>query len=518
MRRNSEALLFLFSAILFGGFVRLYPAWQAGFPLNDGGLFYQMILDLQKAHYSLPDVTTYNSMQIPFAYPPLAFYLTARLGDLLHVSILDLVRLLPAIISTITIPAFYLLANELTKTKNQVIFGTLAFALLPRAFAWQIMGGGITRSFGLLFALLTMLFALRFYRQSRIFDFLMCILFGTLVVLTHPEAAVITALSALFFYVWENRSVRGLLASLGIAASILALTSPWWSLILKRFGMEPFLAAMSAAQQDSINPVLGLFLFFQFLFTEEPFLAIFSVIGIIGLFSSLARKEPFLPIWLLGIQLLQPRGGPLFMMIPLALLVGHGLEAVILPALQPKNHPPLPDPVASQGMSQTLKAPAARYFLLFLFAYSIMSAYQTGLRISQGLSLQPSDVEAYQWVRDNTPPDSQFLLVTQQQPMLDAWSEWFPALTGRVSQATIFGFEWINDGKFGERISAYKNLQACARKDATCLENWSKKNSQPFSYVLIREQGAEALIAQLAMSNNYHLVYRKDNLSIFQNK
>ena len=77
---------------MIGFAVRLASALQTQFPLNDGGLFYDMIVDLQGADYSLPIYATYNQAEIPFAYPPLAFYVTGLLADLLHVTVLDLVR------------------------------------------------------------------------------------------------------------------------------------------------------------------------------------------------------------------------------------------------------------------------------------------------------------------------------------------------------------------------------------------------------------------------------------------
>lgn len=66
------------TAVTLGLILRLLPALSADFPLNDGGLFYLMTRELQGAHYALPVYTSYNSAQIPFAYPPLAFYIAGR--------------------------------------------------------------------------------------------------------------------------------------------------------------------------------------------------------------------------------------------------------------------------------------------------------------------------------------------------------------------------------------------------------------------------------------------------------
>src|SRR3712207_3523295 len=74
-------------------YVRLMPALRAGFPINDGGLFYRMIEDLRLNVYLLPTYTTYNAADIPFAYPPLGFYLAGSITDLTGMHLLDVLRL-----------------------------------------------------------------------------------------------------------------------------------------------------------------------------------------------------------------------------------------------------------------------------------------------------------------------------------------------------------------------------------------------------------------------------------------
>jgi hypothetical protein len=503
---------------LIGLAIRIALPLQAAFPLNDGGLFYAMIVDLQEARYALPLYATYNGAAIPFAYPPLAFYLTGQLADLLVIPALDLVRILPAIISALTIPVFYFLAREITSSKVQITLALFAFAVLPRDFAWLVMGGGITRSFGLLFAILTMTSAYRFYSGHETRHLLSCILLGGLTAFTHPEATVHTAITALVFYLWKDRSRKGFLLSLGIAAGILALTAPWWGLVVSRHGFDPFLAAMNASGQDSINPLIGLFIFFRFLFTDEPFLPLLSMLGLVGLFASLARRQTLLPAWMFILHLIEPRGGSLYMMIPLALLIGYALENVILPALRPKGDNPSPDN-ARQALEGMLRGKTSRYFLLFLFAYSIMAAYSTNLKIKDELSLQPADTDAFAWVKKNTPEDSEFLLVTGQLPLRDAWSEWFPILTERHSQATVFGYEWVNDGKFGERVEAYKNLQACAYEGTACLDKWDQGSSEAFSYVYLwnrTDPMRYPLTVHIQQNPNYRLVFENEQSVIFQ--
>jgi hypothetical protein len=261
-----------------------------------------------------------------------------------------------------------------------------------------------------------------------------------------------------------------------------------------------------------------LILFFRFLFTNEPFLPILAVLGLIGLFASLARKQTLLPAWMLILYIIEPRGGPLYMMIPLALLIGYALDIVILPALRPKGDSPAPAN-AREALESLFRLKAPRYFLIFLFAYSTLSAYSTSMRTKDEFSLGPADLEAFAWVKANTPEDSQFLLVTGQLPLRDAWSEWFPVLTERRSQATVFGYEWINDGKFGSRVEAYKNLQACSHEDINCLDQWDQGSNNPYSYVYIYNRTDPMrfpLTIRLQQEATYKLVFQNEQSMIFE--
>src|SRR3954468_14221949 len=115
MRDDRERLLaagVVAGAVLLGLFLRLLRVVGEDFPLNDGALFVQMTEDLRAAGYHLPATTTYDYAGIPFAYPPLAFYVAGWLADL-GVPLLDVVRLLPALVSTCTILAFHALARAM---------------------------------------------------------------------------------------------------------------------------------------------------------------------------------------------------------------------------------------------------------------------------------------------------------------------------------------------------------------------------------------------------------------------
>ena len=132
------SLFFILFATFLSGVVRFYPALLSNWPLNDGGLFYRMTQDLLDQHFSLPFYASYNGNVIPFGYPPLAFYLMAFFQHFFHIDIISQLRLLPALISTLTIPAFYFLSKSITRSKIISVIAAFAFALMPSGFLWLI--------------------------------------------------------------------------------------------------------------------------------------------------------------------------------------------------------------------------------------------------------------------------------------------------------------------------------------------------------------------------------------------
>src|SRR5512133_1168452 len=203
--RAEWSTLLLFLAILLGTFMRFNPTSLAGFPINDGGMFAVMVEDLKTSRYLLPAFTTYNHLNIPYAYPPLGFYLGRLAADLFGLSTVQVLRWVPAFFASLAIPAFYLLAVRLFKDKYHAAVSTLFFALMPRALSWFVMGGGLTRSPGQFFMLLTLATVIRLYEENRRRDVFLAGVLGGLAVLSHPEAAVHTFVSAIFLWLMLSR-------------------------------------------------------------------------------------------------------------------------------------------------------------------------------------------------------------------------------------------------------------------------------------------------------------------------
>jgi len=278
------SILGLVLAIIIGGFVRIIHIINLDFPLNDGALFYSMILDLQASFYELPQYTTYNHANIPYVYPPLPFYITGFLSDLIGWDLLNIIRVLPAIISILTIPAFFLLCKNILTKKWQISIATFAFALMPTAFDWLIVGGGLTRAYGYLFAILALsqIYSLfTAYNKRHIY---LAILFSSLTVLSHPGTTWFLFFSSGIIVIFKCQKSSQWLSNIALVVSgVMLMTAPWWVTVVLNHTGTVFLYPF---QTESLS-VVSILIPLTFLFTNEPLLDILAFCGLIGVWVCL---------------------------------------------------------------------------------------------------------------------------------------------------------------------------------------------------------------------------------------
>jgi hypothetical protein len=174
--------------------------------------------------------------------------------------------------------------------------------------------------------------------------------------------------------------------------------------------------------------------------------------------------------------------------IPLAMLAAIGTVNVAFAGLGALN---------GMGVSTAATEPAAREakwpdqvssrernVFIYLLVYLIFSTHQFGLQLSSA-ALSPPDREAMNWIRDHTPEDSRFLVLTGTSSVAcDSVLEWFPALTGRQSPYTIQGSEWTQGAKFNEHVGSAYAVQAClSTGEPACLEAALQRSNSDFIYV-----------------------------------
>ena len=513
--RKEWAALILMLAVLLGTFMRFNLTLLSGFAINDGGMFAVMVDDLRANHYMIPAFTTYNHFDIPFAYPPLGFYLGALTVDLFNINAVDALRWVPPFFASLSILAFYMLAQRLFKNQFYASLSTLFFSLMPRAFSWFVMGGGLTRSPGQLFMLITLLFVLRFYEENRRLDILWAGLFGGVAVMSHPEAAVHTVVSAVLFWVMLSRNRNALIGSVLVGVVVFGVTAPWWATVINYHGTGPLLNAAATGTK-----FIAVFNLVFFAFTEEPYATVISILGLIGLAHRLIRRDYLLPLWMAVPFFVEGRSAAGPAGIPLAMLAAVGLMDVVIPALQAsvKN-----DAEKSfEGVSSI-----ERNVTFYLLLYLVFSAYQFGFQLSAA-TLYPPDEEAMYWVRDNTPADSRFLVLTGTDSVsCDSVMEWFPALTGRQSLFTVQGTEWTKGDKFGEFIQETYDLQGCYDDHPSCVDSLLEPTEYDYVYLskVLRVNNCKPspiqktfpyFVENIRQSEEYDVVYENDGAMVYK--
>ncbi len=518
LNRDEAGMLIAFSALLFGGWTRIYPAIAAGFPINDGGLFYKMVEVLQENHYNIPSYFEFNGYQIPFAYPPLAFYLTALINDFLNIPLILLFQYVPAIILIFTIPVFYEFAKVILGDKFQAGIATLIFALTPRSLTWYIMGGGVTRAPGLLFLLLAIRSAYQTFVSPNIKNILLTIVFGTLVVLTHPEAALHSAGIILLMWLFKARSKKGLLTGAAIGAGVMIATSFWWAPLLLGQGFGPILSA----SKTSLNGTAAILYPFVS-FDDEPSITFIMALAFLGILTELASAKLFLPALYFLPFVLEVRSAANVAIIPLALLASAALCRLIIPGVYNANLPPGNNNDAG-GYKKRILYGSGAFITLYLLSGML---YYSTLLVGQHVS--KSNREAFEWIRNNTPMESRFLVLTGNFDLFRDWTlEWFPAYTDRVSLTTIQGREWIDGENFHQLIIKFQNTQACIYKlePMKCLLIETNVKNLGYDYIYIsrvtadipleREPRANELFSDLNINQSYERVFDNGNVTIYK--
>ena len=521
-------------SLLIGLLIRGWYIVSSDFPLHDGGLFYVMVEDLLANGFQVPPTTSFNHDTIPFAYSPLAFYAAAALHALSGMSLADVFRVIPLAATTLTVVAFWRFAESMLGRTSTVVAATAAFAIIPRTFLWNIMGGGLTRSLGFLFALLALHALYRFYTASAWRHAATALAWSVLTVLVHIGTIPFLVFSSVLFLAFYGRHRTALMGSLAIAGGTALLTAPWWASVLATHGAETFIAAQATGGSLFSSGVIRNRVVGQLArlgvaawtggTTAEPLFPLLGSLGLLGVLAAFTKERIFLPVWWVVILVLDSRQGLTFATVPMAMLAGIAITDIVVPTLERTR-----GFVRTSGHSLSWVTKAV---LAFVALYSIGSAllnspaYSSDLRLLS--SMRPEERQAMQWVARTIPIDARFVVIPESD--WTHWgasrnAEWFPALANRVSVNTVQGTEWSPRPTFDRRLAAYNALMPCASALASCLDEWVQNTGLNFTHVYIPQPSyppklqhlrcCEALIESLNGDARYERIYDGPGAVIF---
>ncbi len=495
INENRKALLlFIFIAILLGSYLRFNAVLPYDFPLNDGGLFYTMTQDLIDNHFRLPQYTSYNQDQIPYAYPPAAFYLLGFLNQAAKIDLITLFRFFPLICNILVLFLIFPIARIILGSDLQALFTLFTYGILGPSFSWLVMGGGVTRAPGQLFAMCAILGTLGYFRLQHRWFWLGCAVISiSLTAYFHIETAWITALEMAFLAAWFERSRKTVIFLLANAAGGALLLSPYWLFILSSHGIGTFLSAFSAGYTD---PLASIGLLVLPLYSAEVLFHILAVLGFLGVFVSLAARK-YLPVLLLLLIIMtNPRSIQRSAVLPEALLIATCLDLLVLQGLE--NVARKTALISSGQVGKTGRSSLPWLFTAMLVLYAfVLMAIQQNLEPKNG-ALTFEQRAGLDWVVANTEEDAAFLVLPSHTTWAsDLLSEWFPALTNRRSVLTVQGYEWTTPELYEGRSKTFQALAKCIASEEDCLESWKTEYPIAFDYLVVPKQIRQSRLASL---------------------
>lgn len=503
-RRILLALIWLLGAV-----VRLFPLLQFPGamvrPFGMGGLYLLFSQEILRHGWALPTHIPYYTLKgLPYAYPPLAFYVEAAVLRWLSPPTFLLTSLLPALFSILTIGAFCLLAREFF-AEPKALLATAIYALLPAAFLEHLPGEGLVEGLGTLLFILGVTWFLRLSRRPAWGRILLLGVWAGLSVLASPGGTYGLALSVLVL--WLLRAGRPAVEVAGVpqagrrlplwhllvAAGVgLLLSAPYWVTVMVRHTPAIFLRTFSRQHAD-----LGVWILVKmgFLVEQKLPLSPWGILALIGLAGALGRRCYVLPVWCVLLYMI-PREFAYLVAVPLALLACDGLQEVILPGARRWLEE------QKEGQSRSI---AVGLLLFVLFGWGVIRAFAWGLSLPVEKDMVTSEeLAAMAWIQEYTPAETTFLVIGDE-------IEWFPILTKRTTLNVIWGSEWVEDDTVFELAG---DLDACS-SPGCYLSAAGRYGLRPDYLYISHGKDYLAAVELAAYSQDFEFVWENEGASLF---
>ena len=147
----------------------------------------------------------------------------------------------------------------------------------------------------------------------------------------------------------------------------------------------------------------------------------------------------------------------------------------------------------------------------------MLSAALAPYVLSPMASLSADARSAMAWSRDSLPSTARVVVVTGRSWYEDATSEWFPYLAGRVSVATVQGYEWLGSSAWQRQLELADALRDRANDTVAALDEWARQFGVEYDYVYVpkgrlggvrsEEDCCSAMRVTLRESADYEIVY-----------
>jgi hypothetical protein len=467
--QTSKALMIWLTGLFFASALFLfYNAFQFSFPIAFAGMYTLMAEQIAEGGFALPmQIPYYGPGGVPFAYPPLAFYVMAVFLKL-DISMITYTRLMPPIFSLLALMPLYLLAKDITRSHLAAGLAVLYAAFSPLLYASHTWAAGIVRAPAFLFILWGFYFFNRMLRDGNTRDAVLSGIFGGLATLTHLYYALFFALWAVCWALvhWKKISWK-LFFIVPLAATITA--SAWLYTVLTRYGIGVLVNTFNSHDNTSFMTMLAQPNLLQAWLAEKAQIlsmpAIAFVFIILGLAYLISKKEFGIPATLLAAALILPAEGSSVIVLLGAILFGAS-SLIFKKSLDAGNW--------------------KRGIIAVIFALAVFQTGEYGFEQTQQMppTLHRSAFEAAKYVQENTPTNARYLFIAGQSE-----AEWFPYLLRREPMVSKWGSEWL--GTYYEQRMLQARVSGCAdQQSVKCLQNLNLE-IQPDDILITRKAEKE---------------------------
>ncbi len=421
--------------ILLATYLRLAHLFRipSDTPFRLGGLFYEFSQQIIANNYALPKTIPFYSVGgIPFAYPPLGFYIQALIVDLFSPPRFWTVNWLPPLVAALCVPSFYFLLRKITDDKNLAFGALLAYAVMPAAFVNQIEGAGLAESFGSL-TLIWYAYFLVSAEKGKWHQTLWAGLLLAATVASSPGSAFgAVALSLLFVGKMLLKGSKPILKFVLVGVIGFAASAPYWLTVVRNHGITIFLNPISGQfDHAQTGSFIATFLqsFFEFNYAGGDYALLWNALILAGLLWYLIKEDWFLPSLFFVLAII-PRESVWLTALVTPVFAGAGLTKIALPLL-------------GKGFG-ALSRKSTRLVLFTGFALVAISVSAVNTIVSveklindESWKISVMQIEELDKLREEIPQDAQVIVIGNE-----AVIEWAPQILQREVINVKYGLEW----------------------------------------------------------------------------
>ncbi len=475
--------------LLIGSVIRLLSLRYVDFrlPFRMGGLYVEFAQQIAAHNYLLPArIPYYTERGIPFAYPPLPFYIQAILLQIFPSAEFTIANLLPPLTAIVALFSFTLLIRALKLQPLIGGFALLAFATLPSAYYEQLESAGLAEAFGSLAAIFLCTTLANVYFRDTATNHIFTGLALGLCVLASPASAYAAVLLFVTFsgiHVYRSKGHRiaafGRLTGTGVIGLLVA--SPYLFSLVQNHGtgvVWDVLQAESSSPASNLPFPRWLTPIFNFNASGAPYPFIWNFLVFSGMIWAVFKRQWWLPLWYF-LMFAVPREGWWMASIPASFAVGIGMVEFWIPFTSS----------ALKNISGLERGILYAVLAVLFFAYALINVRAIIFEdVIEGYNREywVNTVEAAQWIKMSTPEDSRFIVMLDKEA-----EEWAPHLMQRTVLNVAQGAEWEPD-KLPQISQLEDDLGDCS--DLPCVQQAVEKfTPSPHWYGLLNTRGMQGL-------------------------